>query len=160
MTSFLATYAFYNVWHIVDVRLGDDYAFWDILLGDLLFPALCCYVPIMLVLYTHFRNIVSLQKLLKITWTPAFRKRKRPLPHSESSVGENSGSAYLQRIHNVTVFIDEMEDDDTAPDPINLLQDLRRKALTEDSETGIATVTETSKSDRFELPVMDKSNSG
>ena len=60
----------------------------------------------------------------------------------------------------MTVFIDEMEDDDTTPDPINLLQDLRRKALTEDSETGIATVTETSKSDRFELPVMDKSNSG
>ena len=60
MSSFLVTYALYNVWHIVDVKIGNDYAFWVILLGDLFFPALCNYVPIMLVLYTHFKNITSL----------------------------------------------------------------------------------------------------
>ena len=69
MTCFVISYALQNVWVGVDIAMRNDYHFWDVLFGSLVVPCICNFIPILLVLYGHFRNITSLAAILKFSWT-------------------------------------------------------------------------------------------
>ena len=80
MTCFVISYALQNVWVGVDIAMRNKYHFWDVLLGSLVVPCICNFIPILLVLYGHFRNITSLAAILKFSW----KKDEASIP------GENS----------------------------------------------------------------------
>ena len=67
MCSFVACYSFQTVWNIVDVSgFYIETPFVDILMGDLIVPAFCNFLPIFIVLFAHFKNITSLARLLSL----------------------------------------------------------------------------------------------
>ena len=159
MTCFCLSYMLHNVWVLADRAMGDGYHFWDVLLGSLLFPCVCNFVPILLVLYAHFKNITSLARILKFTWS---RRRHA----SESSLSQPSGGSsrgdsnsedaepsilYLKRLHNVTVYVEELDISDSHSDCVDLLQSLRRRAMSHEASprSGASTPGE-----QFELPLL------
>ena len=82
MFCFVFSYALQNVWVAIDVYIGNKDHFYDVFLGSLLFPLMCNFIPILLVLYGHFRNITSLARILKFSWS----SRSRPSDYSTNSV--------------------------------------------------------------------------
>ena len=64
--SFLTSYISWTIWNLIDVSLKNEAVFVDIVMGDLIVPSLCSFVPIFLVMYVHFRNVFSLRKLLTL----------------------------------------------------------------------------------------------
>ena len=64
--SFLVSYIMWTIWNLIDVSLKNEAVFVDILMGDLIVPSLCSFVPIFLVMYVHFSNVFSLRKLVTL----------------------------------------------------------------------------------------------
>ena len=128
MTCFVISYMLHNVWTYIDVRLGDGYHFTDVFLGDLIFPSVCNYIPILLVIYAHFKNITSVSRILKFSWgykagDVSFAQQtrsSRELKEESNSEAEQS-MLYLKRLHNVTVFVEELEASESHSDCVDLL---------------------------------------
>ena len=57
--SFLTSYISWTIWNLIDVSLKNEAVFVDIVMGDLIVPSLCSFVPIFLVMYVHFRNVFT-----------------------------------------------------------------------------------------------------
>ena len=71
MGIFVLSYTFWTIWTIIDLEIGDsiESMYVDILMGDLLVPGFCNFIPIFLVLYTHFKNITSLSRIVKLSFS-------------------------------------------------------------------------------------------
>ena len=71
MFGFIFTYTGWLVWNLIEVSaykgVEGEYEFVNQLFGILVVPAFCNFIPIMLVLYTHFKSLTSLSRILKLS---------------------------------------------------------------------------------------------
>ena len=66
--SFVVSCVLWSIWKICALQLRNIDQYLDILIGDLIMTSLCTFVPIFLVLYIHLSNVISLGKIVGLTW--------------------------------------------------------------------------------------------
>ena len=64
---FLVSYILWSIWTLVDISLKNDAVFVDIVVGDLIAPSICNFVPIFMVMYVHFNNVFGLRKIVELS---------------------------------------------------------------------------------------------
>ena len=71
MIGFIVTYTGWLIWNLIAISAlqgveGED-EFLNQLFGIIIVPAFCNFIPILLVLYTHFKSLTSLSRILKLS---------------------------------------------------------------------------------------------
>ena len=68
MVCFIVTYSTWALWNLYDEHFVGRSSFADVLVGDLFIPVFCNFVPITLVLLTHWKNVNSACRILKLAY--------------------------------------------------------------------------------------------
>ena len=82
--SFVVSCVLWSIYRVCVLQLRNLDPYFDILFGDLIMTSLCTLVPIFLVLYIHLSNVISLGKIVGLSWI------RRNIHHESLGTGDHS----------------------------------------------------------------------